>query len=205
MRKLTFLSTLFAAVLSFGLFSATANASVETGAKAPEFTATDSNGASHSLSDFAGKTVVLEWTNNQCPYVVKHYETGNMQKLQKHATEDGVVWLTVISSAPGKQGHVSAEEANTLTEERNASPTAVLLDESGEIGRLYDAKTTPHMFVIDEHGVVVYQGAIDDNDSARHSTVEGATNYVEAALNALKNGEEIEHGNTQPYGCSVKY
>lgn len=205
MRKLTLLSTLLAALISFGLFTGHANAAIETGAEAPDFTATDSNGVTHSLSDFAGKTVVLEWTNHDCPFVVKHYDTNNMQTLQKNATDNGVIWLSIISSAPGKQGHVSAEEANALTQERGAAPTAVLLDESGEVGRLYDAKTTPHMFVIDENGVVVYQGAIDDNDSARHSTVEGATNYVAQALSALENGAAVEVGSTRPYGCSVKY
>mgnify|MGYP000402755409 CR=1 FL=1 len=140
--------------------TATVNAALSVGKPAPEFTGIDTAGTQHALSDFRGKTVVLEWTNHDCPYVRKHYDSGNMQSQQKAAAEDGVVWLSIISSAPGKQGHVPGEEANRLTSTRNASPTAVLLDESGDIGRLYGAKTTPHMFVIAGKGDVVYAGAI---------------------------------------------
>lgn len=180
-------------------------AGVKTGNAAPEFTATDSNGVTHNLSDFAGKTVVLEWTNDGCPYVKKHYGSGNMQALQEAASDDGVVWLTVISSAPGKQGYVDGAGANALTESYGASPTAVLLDPAGDLGRLYDAKTTPHMYVINGGGTLVYQGAIDSNRSHDPATIPGATNYVTAALDAVKNGENPEMVQSEAYGCSVKY
>src|SRR5262249_26228958 len=149
-------------VAAVALLSSAALAEPTIGQPAPAFTAVDSNGKSHSLSEFKGRTVVLEWTNDGCPYVGKHYNSGNMQKLQQEATGAGVVWLSVISSAPGKQGYVTGAEANTLTTSRNAHPTAVLLDPTGAIGRDYEAQTTPHMFVIDKTGVLRYMGAIDD-------------------------------------------
>ncbi len=182
-----------------------AMASVKTGAPAPEFTAVDSNGVSHNLSDFAGKTVVLEWTNHGCPYVVKHYSSGNMQAIQKAATDNGVVWLSVISSAPGKQGHVDGAGANALTTDRGASPTAVLLDPAGDIGRLYNAKTTPHMYVINGEGHLIYQGAIDSNRSSNPAVIATSTNYVTAALEAVAKGEAPAKAQSEPYGCSVKY
>ena len=129
--------------------------------------------------------MVLEWTNHDCPYVRKHYETGNMQALQKEATEQGIVWLTIISSAPGTQGYVSAGEANELTSSRRAIPTAVLFDPTGTTGKTYGATNTPHMYVIDKTGVLVYMGAIDDQPSTRKSSVQGANNYVRAALQAV--------------------
>ena len=142
-------------------FSLTAYASVNVGKPAPDFTGVDSQGSKHTLSQYKGKTVVLEWTNHECPYVKKHYNSGNMQKLQKNATNNGIVWLSIISSRPGKQGHVSGEQANQLTQSRNAAPTAVILDETSEIGLLYGAKTTPHMYIIDKTGQLVYMGGID--------------------------------------------
>jgi peroxiredoxin len=187
------------------MFAGASFAAVQPGQPVPNFTAVDSNGKTHSLSDFKGKTVVLEWTNHECPYVVKHYDTGNMQKLQTAAATDGVVWLSVISSAPGAQGHVSPAKANELTASRSAKPAAVLLDEKGEIGMKFGAQTTPHMYVIDGAGVLRYAGAIDDNSSARKSTVEGAKNYVTAALDALKAGQPVATQSTKAYGCSVKY
>lgn len=180
-------------------------AAVETGAKAPDFSLPASSGSTISLSDYAGKTVVLEWTNDGCPFVHKHYDEGNMQSLQRKATDSGVVWLSIISSAPGKQGHVTPEQAQQLTEDRDASPTEVLLDETGEVGRLYSAKTTPHMFVIDDQGTLVYQGAIDSISSPDPADIDLATNYVLEALVALEDGEPIKEGTTRPYGCSVKY
>ena len=189
----------------FTTFSMAANARVSVNQAAPDFTAVDSNGKEHRLSDFKGKTVVLEWTNHDCPYVRKHYDSGNMQALQKTATGKGIVWLSIISSAPGKQGHVPGAEANRLTSSRNAAPTAVLLDESGEIGRLYGAKTTPHMSIIDEGGELVYMGGIDSISSTDTNDIARATNYVDAALNALSSGQPIEDAVTRPYGCSVKY
>lgn len=196
-----------AAVLGAGLiFGSLASAEPVVGEPAPAFTnAVDSQGVAHDLADFLGKTVVLEWTNHQCPYVKKHYNTNNMQTLQADATGDGVVWLQIISSAPGKQGHVSPEKAEELNEERSASPTAVILDESGDVGRLYEAATTPHMFVINAEGTLVYEGAIDDNSSADPNTVTDAVNYVTLALAATAAGTMPETTETTPYGCSVKY
>ncbi|MUH01012.1 redoxin domain-containing protein [Scytonema sp. UIC 10036] len=178
---------------------------VRIGSPAPEFTATDSNGKSHKLSDFKGKTVVLEWTNHQCPFVRKHYDSNNMQQLQKDATSKGVVWLSVISSAQGQQGYVTPQEANQLTKSRSASPTAVLLDPNGEIGRLYQARTTPHMYVIDSKGVLQYAGAIDDKPSTNAADVKSSKNYVSDAVNSVLQGKAVANSTTQPYGCSVKY
>jgi peroxiredoxin len=175
------------------------------GSPAPEFAGVDSNGTSHQLSDYRGKTIVLEWTNHDCPYVRKHYSTGNMQSLQKRATERGVVWLSVISSAPGKQGHVSPTQANDLTASRGAAPTAVILDRAGDIGRLYGAKTTPHMYIVDAQGTLVYMGGIDDTPTTNPADVKTAHNYVQAALDELDAGKEIGEPVTRPYGCSVKY
>lgn len=177
----------------------------QAGVMAPDFTLVDTQGNSHSLSDFRGQTVVLEWTNHLCPYVKKHYESGNMQQLQADATDSGVVWLTILSSAPGKQGHTTAEEANAIIEKHQAKATARLLDYDGTVGRLYDAKTTPEMFVIDADGMIQYDGAIDDRPSFNPKSLEGATNYVTAALTALANGSDLAVTSTPPYGCSVKY
>jgi peroxiredoxin len=188
------------------LFTAAgAQAAVSVGQPAPEFSGVDTRGKTHSLSDFAGKTVVLEWTNHDCPYVVKHYGAGNMQRQQKAATDAGVVWLSVISSAPGKQGHVEPAEADRLTESRNASPTAVILDASGDIGRAYGARTTPHMYVIDGEGVLRYMGGIDDRPTTRKDDIAGATQYVEVALAELAAGQPVSTPVSRPYGCSVKY
>jgi len=198
------LSLTAAAILALSI-AAPASAKIATGSNVSDMTVTDSNGQVHNLSDFAGQKVVLEWTNHGCPYVVKHYDTGNMQKTQKLATADDAVWLSIISSAPGKQGYVSSEQANALTTSRNAAPTAVVLDPAGSAGRQFSAKTTPHMFIIDEDQTLVYQGAIDDNRSARKSTVKGAQNYVLAALDDLKAGTDVAVSDTAPYGCSIKY
>ena len=175
------------------------------GKPAPQFAATDSNGKSRALADFKGKTVVLEWTNDGCPYVKKHYGAGNMQKLQQEVTAAGGVWLSIISSAPGKQGYVQGVGANQLTASRAAHPTAVLLDPAGAIGRTYEAQTTPHMFVIDPAGVVRYMGAIDDQPSTDVSTIATARNYVREAFNAVSTGGKVAETTTDPYGCSVKY
>lgn len=175
------------------------------GEMAPDFTGTDTNGVSHSLHDFKGKTVVLEWSNPGCPYVRKHYDSGNMQALQKEATDSGIVWLTIVSSAEGKQGYMQADEANTLMKTVGSEATARILDPSGEIGGLFEAKTTPHMFVIDTEGKLVYQGAIDDDPSFRPDGIAQAKNYVKAAWEAVAAGNPVEVTTTQPYGCSVKY
>ena len=175
------------------------------GQPAPAFTATDTQGKKVSLADQKGKYVVLEWHNQGCPYVVKHYDSGTMQKLQKDLTAKGVVWLTVISSAPGKQGHVSGSAADAYVKEHGAAPTAVLLDEDGTVGKLYGAKTTPHMFVIDDKGTLVYAGAIDDKPTADKADVQGAKSYVLAAYEETKAGKPVTTASTAPYGCSVKY
>ncbi len=178
---------------------------VQAGAQAPAFQAVDATGRTRSLEEFAGKTVVLEWSNDQCPYVKKHYETGNMQGLQREAVAQDVVWLTVISSAPGKQGNVTGAEALRLTTTRNAAPTAVLLDPTGALGRLYGARTTPHMYVIAPDRTLAYQGGIDDRNSADHATVQGARNYVREALAAVRAGRQPAVTAAAPYGCSIKY
>lgn len=183
----------------------TAGAALKIGEPAPAFTGTDTAGNEHALSDFLGKVVVLEWTNHDCPYVRKHYNSGNMQEQQRNATADGVVWLSIISSAPGKQGHVSAAQADELTARRNAVPTAVLLDESGTIGQAYDARTTPHMYVIDTEGRLAYMGGIDSIASANPADIATATQYVPAALAQVMKGEPVGTPVTRPYGCSVKY
>jgi peroxiredoxin len=175
------------------------------GEAAPDFTAGDSNGQSQKLSSYRGKFVVLEWHNQGCPYTRKHYETGNMQKLQKEWTGKGVVWLTVISSAPGKQGYVTASEENDYLRRSNSSPTAVLLDPKGDLGRLYGAKTTPHMYIIDPHGTLIYNGAIDDRPTADQSDVAGARNFVSQALQEATAGKPVSTASTTPYGCTVKY
>lgn len=197
------------ALTAGALIASTAEAapSAAVGASAPAFTGTTSNGETVSLSDFAGKTVVLEWTNDGCPFVKKHYSTppSNMQTLQKTATGDDIVWLTVISSRPGSQGHVTPDEANELTTSRGAAPSHVILDESGDIGRLYGAKTTPHMYVVTPEGELVYDGAIDSIPSAKVDDIAKAENYVTAALGNLEAGEPVATPATKPYGCAVKY
>ena len=149
--------------------------------------------------------MVLEWTNHGCPFVQKHYGTGNMQALQRDAADKGIVWLSVISSAPGLQGYVEGKEANRLSRERDAVPTAVLLDPKGKVGRSYDARTTPHMYVIDAAGTLVYMGGIDDRPTANWADVDGATNYVRAALDDVAAGRPVATPTARPYGCSVKY
>lgn len=182
-----------------------AMASVENGTPAPAFTLQGSDGNSHSLDDYKGKIIVLEWFNHLCPFVRKHYDSGNMQSLQKTYTAKDVVWLSVISSAPGKQGYVSPEEAQANTTNDNASPTAVLLDPSGDTGRLYGAKTTPHMFIINTEGTLVYQGAIDSINSADKADIAKAEKYVVNALDETLAGEAVTVASTKQYGCTVKY
>ena len=186
-------------------FSLSTYAGVNVGKPAPDFTGVDSQGIKHSLSQYKGKTVVLEWTNHDCPYVKKHYNSGNMQKLQKHATANDVVWLSIISSKPGKQGHVSGKQADELTQSRNASPSAVILDESSEIGIMYGAKTTPHMYIVDKTGQLVYMGGIDNIPSKDEDDIPKSKNYVRAALDEMVAGKPIKESITRPYGCSVKY
>jgi peroxiredoxin len=187
------------------LLPGVAAATPQIGQAAPDFTSTDSKGASVSLSQYRGKTVVLEWTNADCPYTRKHYSSGNMQGVQTLAQKNGVVWLTVISSAPGKQGYVNGPAADALTASRAALPTAVLLDPSGTVGRLYGAKTTPHMFVIDKNGTLQYMGGIDSIATAEVDDIPKAEPYLKEAMLAVAQGAPVAHSVTKPYGCSIKY
>lgn len=175
------------------------------GNPAPGFSGMDSKGNTQNLSDYLGKTVVLEWTNHDCPYVQKHYNSGNMQTLQTNAAADDVVWLRVISSAPGTQGYLSATEIENLAATQGTTAAATIIDETGVIGQSYGAKTTPHMYIIDDEGVLVYAGGIDDNASADIETVKTANNYVAAALDDIKSDREIAVNQSRPYGCAVKY
>lgn len=174
------------------------------GQAAPAFRVTDSNGKARSLAEFKGRTVVLEWTNADCPFVKKHY-AGNMQALQKAAAKDGIVWLTVNSGAPGKQGHVDGAGANAIVKAKGAAPAAYLLDAKGDVGRAYAAKTTPHMYVVDAAGKLVYMGGIDDTPTADVADIKTAKNYVTAALADLKAKRAVQTASSKPYGCSVKY
>lgn len=178
---------------------------VRVGDPAPNFTATDSQGKAESLSQFKGKYVVLEWHNQGCPFTKKHYVSGNMQSLQKEWTAKGVVWFTVISSAPGQQGYQTPSEENSYLAEMHAAPTAVLLDADGRVGHLYSAKTTPQMIVISPEGKVIYDGAIDDKPTPDVNDIKSANNYVNDALTAAMAGKPVNPAFTRPYGCSVKY
>ena len=172
---------------------------------APAFTGKDMTGKAVSLNDLKGKTVVLEWYNRDCPYVKKHYSSNNMQNLQKELTGKGVIWVTVISSAPGKQGHFTAQQAIDNAKASASAATYTLLDEDGKIGKAYEAKTTPHMYVINPQGVLTYNGAIDDNDSANPKVIPTSKNYVRAAVESTLAGKPVAEASTKPYGCSVKY
>jgi peroxiredoxin len=195
-RKLSVLAAFFVALTAF---------SATVGDAAPDFNGTDSHGQTHKLSDYRGKFVVLEWHNNGCPFTQKHYQSGNMENLQKQWTQKGVVWLTVISSAPGEQGYVTADQENAYMQKMHATPTAAILDPKGEIGHLYGAKTTPHMFVVNPQGKLIYNGAIDSDSSSDPSAIAGAKNYVSEALQEAMAGQQVAVASTRPYGCSVKY
>ena len=191
--------------LALAVAAGTALAAPEVGQPAPAFTLTDSNGQSHNLADFKGKFVVLEWLNHGCPFVKKHYDSNSMQKLQKQYTGKDVVWLSIVSSAPGKQGHMSPAATNQAKEEKRSAATAVLLDEDGTVGQLYGARVTPELYVINPEGDLIYSGAIDDKKSVDPADVEGATNYVKQALDEALAGQPVSTPKTEPYGCSVKY
>jgi AhpC/TSA family len=178
---------------------------LETGAQAPDFTLKSASGSEIKLSDYKGKIVVLEWLNHGCPFVKKHYSSGNMQALQKTYTGKNVIWFSVISSAPGKQGHVDAAGALKDKQDKKSQATDILLDPSGEVGKLYDAKTTPHMFVVDKSGALAYQGAIDSVADTEPGSIASAKNYVALGLDALISGKKVAQEKTQSYGCSVKY
>ena len=175
------------------------------GSPAPAFTLTDTRGKQHNLADYKGKYVVLEWVNFGCPFVKKHYESGNMQSTQKKAVDQGVVWLSVCSSAPGKQGNMPAAEWNEEIAERKLASTAVLIDESGAVGKTYGSKTTPHMYIVNPEGVLIYKGAIDDKPNTNKDSIPGARNHVLAALDESLSGKPVSTASTTPYGCSVKY
>lgn len=186
------------------MFSLSAFA-LESGAPAPDFKLEGVSGKSVTLSSFKGKVVVVEWLNHGCPFVRKHYDSQNMQTLQRKYTKEGVVWLSVISSAEGKQGHVTAGEGLADKTKNQSVATDVLLDPKGTVGQLYGAKTTPHMFVIAKDGTLAYQGAIDDKADADKESVKGARNYVAEAVDALMAGKKVAVASTKSYGCSVKY
>jgi peroxiredoxin len=191
--------------LALAIATTSVFASPRVGDKAPDFSAVDSKGKPVKLSDYLGKTVILEWTNDGCPYVKKHYGSGNMQALQKKLTGAGIVWLSVISSAPDTQGYVKGPEADELTKSRGATPTAVLLDPEGSVGRLYGAQTTPHMYIVKPDGVLAYKGAIDDKPTTRRADIKTAKNYVLSALEQISAGKDVDPAVTRAYGCSVKY
>lgn len=210
-----FSAVLVSGTLAYGSFAQGAPASApaaapatvaKIGAPAPDFTLTDTTGKSHSLSSFKGKTVVLEWFNKDCPYVQKHYNSSNMQALQKKYTDQGVVWLTIISSAQGKQGFETAANGNQTRLNLKMASTATLLDSNGNVGdKLYKAKTTPHMYVIDPKGTLVYNGAIDSISSSDPADIPKAENYVASAIDLVAAGKPVKTATTKPYGCSVKY
>ena len=189
-------------VITLTLYACSSSATLGVGEPAPDFEGVDTQGVTHRLADYRGKTVVLEWTNHDCPYVRKHYSAGNMQAQQQEAAAQGVVWLSIISSAPGKQGHVTPAQADELTRSRQAAPQAVILDPDGKIGRAYSAKTTPHMYIIDGEGTLAYVGAIDDDP---RGSSDAPSNYVAAALDEVTAGKPVSTAETKPYGCSVKY
>lgn len=198
--KQSFLSAVGAACLMAAPASA-----LEIGQPAPDFTAKDISGKEQTLSAYKGKIVVLEWTNPECPFVHKHYDGGNMQSVQTYAAEKDVVWLSINSSGEGMEGNMSAEAAAEVVKKNKAVPTGYILDPKGEIGHLYEAKSTPHMFVVDKDGALAYEGAIDDKPTPDPADIPGAKNYVKAAIDALTSGGKIETAKTRAYGCSVKY
>lgn len=191
--------------IAFALTLAAAAFALPPNSKAPDFKGTDSNGQTHTLDQYKGKYVVLEWANEGCPYDQKHYLSGSMSNLQKHWTGKGVIWLSVISSAKGQQGYFTPAESHAYVKKVNAAPTAVLLDPSGTIGKLYGAKTTPHIFIIDPTGKLIYQGALDNKPTPDFADLKGADNYLNDALNAAMAGKPVPVAVTAPYGCSVKY
>lgn len=198
------LSVIFIMLLAVSVTTLTAQ-HAKVGEPAPDFTLTDSEGSEHSLSDFEGKYVILEWINFDCPFVRKHYDSGNMQQLQKSYSDTGVVWLSVCSSAEGKQGYFAGEELDERIEKEGSNAAAYLIDESGEVGRMYGAKTTPHMYIINPKGTLIYAGGIDDKPSTDTDDIATAKNYVTLAMDAAMAGEEVPVKTSKPYGCSVKY
>lgn len=201
----TFIVGLALAGLSFTAIPAFAASAARIGQPAPAFQAVDVDGKTRNLSEFAGKTVILEWTNHECPYVRKHYNSATMQRLQKDMAKDGIVWLSVISSPPGEQGYVEAAKAKELTVQRDAAPAGVLLDPNSKVARAYGAQTTPHMYIIDPKGTLAYMGAIDDKPSSNPASLDGARSYVRQAVAEMKAGKPVSEASTKSYGCAVKY
>jgi peroxiredoxin len=200
--KTKLLTALLTLAASTALFAADSPA---VGTTAPDFSLTDSKGEPQSVSQYKGKYVVLEWFNPDCPFVKKHYGSGNMQKLQEEFAAKGVVWLTIDSSAPGLEGNLTAEQAEKKIAEWKTKQTALVLDPDGKAGRSYGAKNTPHMFVINPEGKIIYEGAIDSKATPNPSDISGSTNYVKVALEQSLAGKTVSNANTKPYGCSVKY
>lgn len=198
-------STSLLAVAAVVLGAALVQASVSVGQPAPDFKVKDTNGKEQSLSAYKGKYVVLEWTNPGCPFVQKHYDTANMPATQKAAESKGAVWLTVSSTAPDAGDYKKPAALAAWLKEKGAAPTAVLMDDDGKIGHAYGARTTPHMYIIDPQGKLVYAGAIDSKPTARKEDVKGATNYVSVALNEAMAGKPVSKASSEPYGCSIKY
>lgn len=201
MKKLLFVASL----ASLSLVAGTAGATATVGQPAPAFTATDASGKTVSLADFKGKTVVLEWVNPGCPFVQKHYGAANMQGTQKEATAKGVVWLAINSTAADAGDYLPPAEMAKWMQQQKAAATATLMDADGKVGRAYGARTTPHMYIVDPAGKLVYAGGIDDKATANPADIPRSTNYVKAALNESLAGKPITQANTRPYGCSIKY
>lgn len=187
------------------LFFSLKSPALTTGTAAPDFSLPGLNSTNVSLSDFKGKIVILEWLNHGCPFVKKHYNSGHMQKLQKKYTDQNAVWLSVISSAPGKQGYVSAKEAAVEKKEKKSQASNILLDSDGKVGKLYGAKTTPHMYIIDKKGKLLYQGAIDDKADTDLTSIASAKNYIVSAMDEIMAGKEVIAHTTRAYGCSIKF
>lgn len=194
--------------LVFGVLALSAGAAlagVEVGQPAPDFSLPDTKGQTHQLSQYKGKWVVLEWYQPDCPFVRKHYGSGNMQALQKEFTAKGVVWLSIDSSAPGQEGNYPADKLNEIASSQGVARTALLLDPDGKVGHTYGAKTTPDMYIINPEGKLVYEGAIDSKPTTSLADLKVATNYVKVALDDSMNGKSVPQTVTRPYGCSVKY
>ena len=199
------MKTVLVALISLTAATLIAADSPPVGTTAPNFSLPDTAGKAHSLSEYKGKYVVLEWFNPECPFVKKHYGSGNMQKLQSEYTGKGVVWLSIDSSAPGSEGNLTPEQAQKVMKDWNTKQTALLLDPEGKAGRAYNARNTPHMFVINPEGKIVYEGAIDSKATPNPADIPSSTNYVKAALDESMSGKSVSNSNTRPYGCSIKY
>jgi peroxiredoxin len=205
LTRQSFIAGLALAGLSLTCAAALAESTAKVGQPAPAFKAVDADGKMRDLAEFKGKTVILEWTNHDCPYVRKHYNSATMQTLQKDMAKEGVVWLSVVSSPVGEQGYVQGPEAKELTAKRDAAPAAVLLDPNSKVARAYGATTTPHMYIVDPKGTLAYMGAIDDKPSSNPSSLAGAKSYVRQAFAELKAGKPVSEASTKSYGCAVKY